>query len=190
MAKIWLRLNEWAGCCLGNHLVADHPEIKAHLSAIVAPEKISTIAYGADRIISISADPVIQRGLEPGRYLILVARPEPENSILEVVSGFSARHRGMKLAVLGHYKDNNPYHRAVKSAAGGEIVFLDAIYHKPDVPALRYHAAAYVHGHQVGGTNPSLVEALGVGNPVIAHDNRFNQWVAGDTNRNSDGRRY
>jgi glycosyltransferase involved in cell wall biosynthesis len=37
----------------------------------------------------------------------------------------------------------------------------------------------YVHGHQVGGTNPSLVEALGAGNAVLAHDNRFNRWVAG-----------
>jgi glycosyltransferase involved in cell wall biosynthesis len=37
-----------------------------------------------------------------------------------------------------------------------------------------------VHGHQVGGTNPSLVEALGAGNPVIAHDNQFNRWVAGE----------
>jgi glycosyltransferase involved in cell wall biosynthesis len=39
---------------------------------------------------------------------------------------------------------------------------------------------AYVHGHQVGGTNPSLVEALGAGNPIVAHDNRFNRWVAGE----------
>ena len=43
---------------------------------------------------------------------------------------------------------------------------------------LRLHSIAYVHGHQVGGTNPSLVEALGAGNAVIAHDNRFNRWVA------------
>jgi glycosyltransferase involved in cell wall biosynthesis len=47
------------------------------------------------------------------------------------------------------------------------------------VAALRCHAALYLHGHQVGGTNPSLVEALGAGNAVLAHDNRFNRWVAG-----------
>lgn len=46
--------------------------------------------------------------------------------------------------------------------------------------ALRFHSAAYVHGHQVGGTNPSLVEALGAGNAVLAHDNRFNRWVVGE----------
>ena len=57
---------------------------------------------------------------------------------------------------------------------------VGAIYDKPVVQALRFHSAAYLHGHQVGGTNPSLVEALGAGNPVVAHDNRFNRWVAGD----------
>ena len=48
------------------------------------------------------------------------------------------------------------------------------------VQVLRFHSAAYLHGHQVGGTNPSLVEALGAGNAVVAHDNRFNRWVAGE----------
>ena len=48
------------------------------------------------------------------------------------------------------------------------------------VQALRFHARFYVHGHQVGGTNPSLVEALGAGNAVLAHDNPYNRWVAGE----------
>jgi glycosyltransferase involved in cell wall biosynthesis len=180
VAKTWFWLNDWAGCWLGNHLVADHPEIKVHLSSRVRADKITTIAYGADRVTAMPEDAVRALGLEPGRYLTLVARPEPENSILEVVSGFSQRPRGMQLAVLGNYNDANAYHRAVKAAAGPEVRFLGAIYDKPVVQALRFHSAAYVHGHQVGGTNPSLVEALGAGNAVIAHDNRFNRWVAGE----------
>ena len=44
---------------------------------------------------------------------------------------------------------------------------------------LRFFATAYIHGHQVGGTNPSLVESLAAANAVIAHDNRFNRWVCG-----------
>lgn len=180
LAKTWFWMNDWAGCWLGNHLIADHPEIKVHLSSRVSPAKITTIPYGADRVETMPEEPVRALGLEPGRYLTLVARPEPENSILEVVSGFSQRPRGMKLAVLGNYSEANAYHRAVKAAAGPEVCFLGAIYDKPVVQALRFHSAAYVHGHQVGGTNPSLVEALGAGNAVIAHDNRFNRWVAGE----------
>jgi glycosyltransferase involved in cell wall biosynthesis len=119
-------------------------------------------------------------GLQPGRFLTVIARAEPENSILEVVQGFSSKPRGFQLAVLGNYDQDNAYHRAIKSAAGAEVRFVGAIYDKPVVQALRFHSAAYVHGHQVGGTNPSLVEALGAGNPVVAHDNRFNRWVAGN----------
>lgn len=65
-------------------------------------------------------------------------------------------------------------------AASDEVVFLGAIYETEKLEALRFFARVYVHGHQVGGTNPSLVEALGAGNAVLAHDNKFNRWVAKD----------
>jgi glycosyltransferase involved in cell wall biosynthesis len=187
LAKAWFRLNEWAGCKLGNQLVADHPEIARHLAAHAPPARITTIPYGAESVQEAPVDPVRALGLEPGRYLTLIARPEPENSVLEVVQGFSRHARGQLLAVLGHYRDDNAYHRAVRSAAGPEVRFLGAIYDKTVVQALRVHCTAYVHGHQVGGTNPSLVEALGAGNAVIAHDNRFNRWVAGDAAVYFDG---
>jgi hypothetical protein len=44
---------------------------------------------------------------------------------------------------------------------------------------MRRYALAYLHGHTVGGTNPSLVEALGAGSAIIAHRNPFNTWTAG-----------
>lgn len=179
VAKTWFWLNDWAGCWLGNHLVADHPEIKVHLQTRVRGSKITTIPYGADEVLAAPEAPVRALGLTPGRYLSVIARPEPENSLLEIVEGFSRQLRGIELAVLGRYDEDQPYHRAVKAAAGPEVRFLGAIYDKQVVQALRFHSLAYVHGHQVGGTNPSLVEALGAGNAVIAHDNRFNRWVAG-----------
>ena len=180
LAKLWFWLNDWAGCWLGNHLVADHPEIKRHLQTRVSANKITTIPYGADTVTSAPKAAVHALGLEPGRYFTVIARAEPENSLLEMVQGFSAKPRGMQLVVLGKYQDDNAYHRAVKAAASDEVKFVGAIYDKTVVQALRFHSAAYVHGHQVGGTNPSLVEALGAGNAVIAHNNRFNRWVAGD----------
>ena len=180
LARTWFRLNEAAGCRLGDHLVADHPEIEAHLRRQAPAHRITMIAYGADRIVDASDAPVRALGLQPGQYLSLIARPEPENSILEVVQGFSRRPRGVTLAVLGHYSADNPFHRAVRAAASDEVLFLGAIYDREVVCSLRVHSMAYLHGHQVGGTNPSLVEALGAGNAVLAHDNRFNRWVAGE----------
>jgi glycosyltransferase involved in cell wall biosynthesis len=178
-AKTWFWLNDWAGCWLGDHLVADHPEIKRHLSSRVSAQKITTIAYGAQEIRETPIEVLGNFNLKSNGYLTLIARPEPENSILEVVRGFSARARGIKLVVLGCYDDANSYHRTVKKSASNEVMFLGAIYDKGVVQALRKHCLAYVHGHQVGGTNPSLVEAMGAGNAVLAHDNPFNKWVVG-----------
>lgn len=187
LPRAWFWLNDWAGCWLGNALIADHPRIADHLATRVRRRKITTIAYGADALQA--CDPgLLQRfGLEPNRYLLVVARAEPENSLLEMVSAFSGTHRGLPLVVLGYYDSANAYHQAVKSVASAEVIFLGAIYEKPLLQALRWHCLAYVHGHQVGGTNPSLVEAMGASNAVIAHDNAFNRWVVGEGGAFFDG---
>jgi glycosyltransferase involved in cell wall biosynthesis len=179
VAKAWFWANEWAGCLLANHLVADHPEIKKHLERSVASSKITVIPYGAETVRTAPTDPVTALGLQPGKYLSVIARAEPENSLLEIVRGYSLKSRPYRLAVLGNYDRKVSYQGKVVAAAGEGVSFLGAIYDKEVVKALRLHSAAYVHGHQVGGTNPSLVEALGAGNAIIAHDNRFNRWVAG-----------
>ena len=178
--KAWLYLNERLGCLLGNHLVADHPEIADHLATRVSRDKITMIPYGAERVGTADVSLLSPYGLSPGSYSIVIARPEPENNILEIVSAFSSRKRNAKLVVLGnYYPEKNSYHRQVKEAASEEVVFPGGIYDADTVGALRYYATLYLHGHSVGGTNPSLVEAMGAGAAVLAHDNRFNRWVAG-----------
>lgn len=183
VAKSWFYINEIAGLWLGNHLVADHPGIKKHLSRAVSADKITMIPYGSETIFSRADDISILQNysLIKNQYAIVIARPEPENSILEVVTAFSKLETTTKLVVLGNYKDDNLYHKSVLDSANANVVFLGAIYDKHVVQALRANCRFYVHGHQVGGTNPSLVEALGAGNPVLAHDNLFNRWVADDS---------
>jgi glycosyltransferase involved in cell wall biosynthesis len=108
-----------------------------------------------------------------------------------MVRAWSAARRGMPLVVLGEYGDpRNAYQRTVRAEAGPEVRFPGAIYDAPAVAALRAHARLYLHGHTVGGTNPSLVEALGAGSPVLAHDNPFNRWVAADAARYFAGERH
>jgi glycosyltransferase involved in cell wall biosynthesis len=176
-----LYTNERIAALVGNHLIADHPEITQHLLTRAPARKISTITYGADSVTDAPSAIPIAHGLVPGRYLTVICRPIPENSILELVRGFSQARRGYQLAVLGHYDgDADPYHRQVLDAASDEVVFLGAIYDREIVTALRFHSTLYLHGHTVGGTNPSLVEAMAAGNAVIAHDNPYNRWVARD----------
>ena len=177
--RAWFWLNEWIAAWTSHRLIADHPAIADHLSTRRSRDAIVMIPYGGMPVVAAPAAPVIGLGLEPDRYLVSIARIEPDNNILPIVQAFSRRPRAMKLAVLGTFDDGVCYHRAVKAAASPDVVFPGAIYDADTIRAIRFHARAYVHGHTVGGTNPSLVEALWAGNAVLAHDNAFNRWTAG-----------
>ncbi|MBC3465566.1 DUF1972 domain-containing protein [Pseudomonas sp. RW10S2] len=180
IAKTWFWINERIGCLTGNYLVADHPRIRAHLATRVSAAKISMIPYGAEQVLDADASALEAFSLAPQAFSVVIARPEPENSFLEIVRAFSLRPRQHTLVVLGKFDvDRNAYHRAIVAAASNEVIFPGAIYDSRKINALRFYSRFYIHGHQVGGTNPSLVEALGAGCAVIAHDNPFNQWVAG-----------
>ncbi|MCB4801906.1 glycosyltransferase involved in cell wall biosynthesis [Methylobacterium brachiatum] len=170
--------SEWIAAWSSQRLVADHPAIADHLARRRPRRAIATIPYGGDPPPADLRPPPL--GLEPGRYLVSIARIEPDNNILTLVEAFSRKPRGMRLVVLGTLKVGNAYHRAVEDAAGLEVLMPGAIYEPEMVQSLRVHARAYLHGHTVGGTNPSLVEALWAGNAVIAHDNPFNRGTAGD----------
>ena len=179
--KAWLFLNERCAMSFSTQLIADHPQIKTYLLNQGVPgSRISCIPYSSEAVRKADIGHISEFGLLQDQYVLVIARPEPENSILEIVTAFSRRPRGYKLVLLGKYlPSENPYHKAVLNVASEEVVFLGAIYEKASVQALRYYARLYIHGHTVGGTNPSLVEAMAVGTPVLAHFNRFNYWVAG-----------
>jgi glycosyltransferase involved in cell wall biosynthesis len=179
--KLWFWLNERLATKTGATLIADHPEIEKRLRKIAATARVAMIPYGAPRITSAPTAPIEALGLERDRYFISICRIEPENSVLQIIRAFAARQRRCKLVVLGRLDPAAlAYHRAIKEAASAQVIFPGAIYDRETLDSLRHHARAYCHGHQVGGTNPSLVEALGAGNAVIAHDNAFNRWTAGE----------
>ncbi len=181
-AKLWFLINEIVGANLADTPIADHPEIGRHVSKRTIRTPV-VIPYGADSVKRASIGPIHDLGLRSRGYFISVARVEPENSILEIVTAFNLAKTSMPLVVLGNLDPDNSYHRKVKQTADKQIMFPGAIYDDDRVKSLRFHARAYLHGHQVGGTNPSLVEALGAGNAVIAHDNKFNRWTAGKEQR-------
>ena len=181
LQKIWLYLNERIACLFADALIADHPEIEKHLRKRVKKKKIYMIPYGADEISDADRKELKKFGLEPSKYVLVVARPEPEYSILEIVSAYSKNYREIELVLLGDYTpEENSYHRKVLSSAGKEVKFLGAIYEQSTVKSLRFYARLYIHGHTVGGTNPSLVEAMGCGSAILAQDNKYNRWVAGE----------
>ena len=181
LEKAWLYVNERCAVWFSDYLIADHPHIKSYLRSEVKTDKpIAVIPYSAPVITEADETLLEKYNLVPRKYALVIARPEPENSILEIVSAFSQRKRNMPLVVLGKYKpEENPYHKEVLESASDEVMFVGAIYDQEVLKSLRYYTSLYFHGHQVGGTNPSLIEALSAGSPVLAQNNPFNSWVAG-----------
>lgn len=166
-----------------NRIIAD-----ADAMAVVLKQRFgrvpncTTIAYGADLPDAVpDADRLARHGLREKEYYIVVCRAEPENHVIEIVEGFLQSDSTKVLAVVSNVDPRSPYGKKLLAIASSpRVKLLGAIYDKPQVAALRFFAFAYMHGHSVGGTNPSLLEAMANGNPVIAHDNPFNREVAAD----------
>lgn len=129
---------------------------------------------------------VLERlSLERGRYFVIGGRLNPENNIDAVAHAYAASAHPEPLLVLGAANYRSPVARELEVLAardaririGGHLgnrdEFLDAL----------GSAKAYIHGHSVGGMNPSLVEAMRAGAVVLAFDSPFNREVLGDTGR-------
>lgn len=137
------------------------------------------IPYGAPTVVA-RPDLLTELAVRPGEYHLTVARFEPENHVAEIVSGYVSSACRLPLVVVGDAAYGDRYRRAVLSAAGGDprVRFLGSIWDQQLLDALYSGAASYLHGHSVGGTNPSLLRAMGAGSPVIAYDVQFNREVA------------
>lgn len=173
----WLRLNERIACWLGHHLIVDNPETQRHFES--SQKNLSFITNGALSITDARTGEIRSLGLESGHFSTVIALPTSDHSLLEIVQAFSQSPRQHKLVVLGQLDDDNPYHQRVLASASNEVQFVGPIYDKAIVRALRYHSALYFHGHQNGGTSPSLVESLAAGTPVVAFDTPANRWAVG-----------
>jgi glycosyltransferase involved in cell wall biosynthesis len=180
--RAYLMLAEALSVLFANRIVADAEAIGAYLrKRYPGLNKIATIPYGAEIPTEDPDQRLIEEwGLTPEGYYLVVCRLEPENHVLEIIEGFEQSDSIFPLVVLGNVENPNTYVRALLSKQSGRIRFLGTVYDKQKLAALRYYTRAYIHGHSVGGTNPSLLEAMACSNLVIAHDNPFNREVLGE----------
>jgi glycosyltransferase involved in cell wall biosynthesis len=110
-------------------------------------------------------------------YYLLMARMEPENNVETILDGFYQSTSKKKFIVIGSTGNSLGQKLVNKFKEDKRILFTGAIYDKTVTQALKYFSHLYFHGHSVGGTNPSLLEAMGSGALIAAHENEFNQAV-------------
>jgi len=181
-AKLWLQVMEGIAIRTASQVIADADAISRFLEKRHGRLRAcSVVPYGT---IAVETQPSV-RGLqrwdvEAGKYYLIVGRIEPENHIVEMIRGFLASTSAYPLLIIGNVYEETQYAKLARTLQSERIRFLGPLYDKASVTGLRYYASAYLHGHSVGGTNPSLVEALGAGSVIIAHENEFNREVAGD----------
>ncbi|MGP9745359.1 glycosyltransferase [Brachybacterium sp. AOP29-B2-41] len=176
--KAYYRWAEQFGVRQGDALIADAPGIADYYRhQFGVPTEM--IRYGAPLLDEVPEGRVRGLGLTPGGYHLVVARFEPENHVLEIVEGYRRSSAAAPLVVVGSAPYSADYTRAISHAANGDprIRLLGGVYDQGLLDALYFHALTYVHGHSVGGTNPSLLRAIGAGTPVIAYDVGFNREV-------------
>lgn len=149
--------------------------------------KTTFIAYGADVEKSKlkDNDPGLldwyaKWGLEPFSYYLIVGRFVPENNYETMIREFMRSKTEKKLAIISNVEEN-PFYQRLKESTGFEkdarIVFCQTVYEEELLKKIRENAAAYLHGHEVGGTNPSLLEALGSTQVNLLFDVGFNREV-------------
>ena len=145
------------------------------------------IRYGAPILVDQPTDKLTDLGLEPGGYHLVVARFEPENHVDLAVAGYVASGARRPLIVVGTAPYAGQYIDRIKglAAADDRVRLLGPVWDQEQLDQLYGHALTYVHGHSVGGTNPSLLRAIGAGTAVIAYDVNFNREVLG-----ADGRYF
>ncbi|WP_353648553.1 DUF1972 domain-containing protein [Nakamurella sp. A5-74] len=139
------------------------------------------IAYGAPRTAGTSTERLAELDLEAGRYHLVVARFEPENHVLEIVQGYVASDATMPLVVVGSAPYSDAYTAAISAAADPRVRLLGGVWDAELLDQLYVGAHTYLHGHSVGGTNPSLLRAIGAGTATTAFDVNFNREVLGDS---------
>ncbi len=138
------------------------------------------IAYGAD--VPPAADPRLLEswGLASRGYYLLVGRMVPDNNADLIVREFVASPTARKLVVVGGDPYGGRYGRALRSRTDPRLVFPGFVTDAAELAALYQHCFAYLHGHEFGGTNPSLLQALAAGCAVCALDTVFSREVLAD----------
>ena len=174
LARWYLRFAEWVAVTFSHDVIADNEGIRDYLLEAYGCDA-TVITYGGDHAMrgEVTDLPVPL----PERYAMSLCRIEPENNVHVILEAFSGSS-SLPLVFVGNW-DASPYGQALWQTYQNceNVLLLQPIYDENQLYTLRQKACLYVHGHSAGGTNPSLVEMMHFGIPVIAYDCLFNRYT-------------
>lgn len=145
------------------------------------------IAYGYNNIdlSKTNEEKILNKyHLKKNNYLLMVGRCVPENNYKLVINDFMKSNVNKNLIIITNLSNSKYYQKLVKEtdcSKDKRIIFIDGIYNEIELSCIRKNAYLYIHGHSVGGTNPSLIEALSLTDLNILYDVCFNHDIGLNT---------
>ena len=195
-AQAYLRFSEWFLPRYVDRVICDSEAIESHhlQNGGLSAARTDVIEYGAPVVQreDLSATVIRRRNeflsrynLGPGDYYIQIGRLVPENNLDLMIRGVLDDRIQRRLLIVANRQENEAFYRSLRrrveaAGASDQVLFVGTIYDQPLLQAFRVGAHAHLHGHEVGGTNPVLVEAMGVGNLILSLNTPFNREVLGE----------
>ncbi len=183
--KLYYILSSFLISLICRRLISDSYAIKAYYRKRFFARSCM-IPYGAPNLLTIeehNSKTILSRmGLQKDRYFLQITRFEPDNLPLDTLAAFHSSGLaadGYTMILVG-FKDQTPYALSVKEMEKQPgIIVANAIYDPTILAVLRANCFCYVHGNSVGGTNPSLLEAMSCCPRIMAIDCEFSREVLG-----------
>jgi glycosyltransferase involved in cell wall biosynthesis len=170
----YFRFSAWLSTKLYDIIITDAEEMrKVYLEEFNTDSTV--IAYGANIRYPQNPALISPFGLETNGYYLIVGRLIPDNNADLLVQGFLKAGSAKKLVVVGDVPYADRYADAIKARASDRILFLGYITDSEILAELYHHCFAYLHGHEFGGTNPTMLKAMAYGSAILAMDTRFNR---------------
>jgi glycosyltransferase involved in cell wall biosynthesis len=171
-----LKIAEKWAATKSDYLISDSIGVQEYLLK-THNKQSEYIAYGANNFDAPDENILNIFQVEKHHFSMIMARFEPENNLEMVLQGVAASENKQPILVIGNHETKYGENLKSKFSTCKKIQFLGPMYNQNHLDNLRYFSNLYFHGHSVGGTNPSLLEAMGSQALVIAHNNSFNKGV-------------
>jgi glycosyltransferase involved in cell wall biosynthesis len=177
LTRRFLKRTERLAAIHGDVLVADSIAIQEYIKNTYGKTAHYT-PYAAEVFEHPDAGQLKNFQLQPNKYYMLMARMVPENNIETIIKGYLLSSQTNPLLIIGD--TSNRFGKYLVSKYNHPaIIYSGPLFDIERLNNLRYYSLYYFHGHSVGGTNPSLLEAMACGCSIIAHDNIFNKSILG-----------
>jgi glycosyltransferase involved in cell wall biosynthesis len=174
--KFFLKQAEKLAVYFSDYIIADSPVIEDYYKKNYK-KPLQYIPYGTTLFSDDDMTKIQSFKIKPYEYKLLIARLEPENNIETIIKGVLKSDSSQPLLIIGNYDIPHGKYLFKKYQTENQIRFLGVIYDKDILNNLRFFSKLYFHGHSVGGTNPSLLEAMASSALICAHDNPYNRSV-------------